>query len=622
MSIDRLRALHAEGGLAAEYPRIPALLAGADRTDLRQAGALLAGIDPDAVLAAHPATPVLSVALTGSSTLAPLAPAVTAELARHGLLARVHTGDPGAFALELSAPRAADVTVCLLDGSAVFDRLGTAPWNVDEVAAAAADLLVLLTRLAHGHRGCGQLVFTTLPLWTTWSAQVLDLRQRARLGAVWRRFNADLLDLAATVEDVCVVDLDPITGDTGPARDSRLESYARVAYTDPVLAELARHVGHLARALRGRPRKCLVLDLDGTLWGGTLAESGGTGLEMAHGYRGEAHRRFQQVVAQLGAQGVLLAVCSKNDPAEVAEVLRTHPDLLVRLDDFTAVLADWAPKTDTIGRIAETIGIGTDSLVLVDDSSTEAGLVRSHHPEIAVVEVDVDDPAGHVSRLLDDGWFDATAITDEDRARAGHYRAEARRAELRAGLGSLQDYLVELDTQVEVFQPGSDDVARLAQLTQRTNQFSLTTRRLDEAAVRSALVDSKVVIAPIRVRDRFGDHGVVGVACGHRRDGELHIEDLAMSCRVLGRGVETAWLGELLRWAAGQGLTGVVGCYRPTPRNGRVRDLYPEHGFAPTTTEADGTRWFRHDLGELPAPPPHVTVRSALPVAVPTGGNP
>ncbi|MDB1089346.1 HAD-IIIC family phosphatase [Streptomyces sp. ACA25] len=621
---DPVRALHDAGGLAARYPEVAQALAAAGPAEVRRAGSLLATVPADTVLAAHPGIPVLDIAVTGSSTLTPLVPALTGELARHGLLGRVRVGDPGAFALDLAVPATADLTLCVLDAGAVFDRFGDAPWTVDDVAAAADDLLQLLTGLVRTHteHGSGLLLLTTAPLPARWPAQILDLRNRARLGAVWRRFTAALLDLGADTPDTCVLDLDPLLSGTGPAWDPRLATYAHVAHTDAVLDALARQVGHLARGLCGRLRKCLVLDLDGTLWGGTLAESGADGLEMAQGYRGEAHRGFQRAVAQLASQGVLLAVCSKNDPEEVAEVLRTHPDLLLREDAFVTVLADWSPKVDTIATIADRIGIGTDSLVFVDDNSTEAGLVRSGRPEIAVIEVDAADPAGHASRLLADGWFDTTEITEEDRQRAGRYRTEARRAEFRSGFSSLQDYLAELETRVEIFEPGEGDIARLAQLTQRTNQFNLTTRRLDAAGVRTAVTDPDSVVAPVRVSDRFGRHGVVGVLFARRHGTELVIDNLVMSCRVLGRGIESAWLGELLRWAAAGGLTAVTGSYRPTPRNGRVADLYPDHGFRPQATDPDGTSWFRHDLTSLPGPLPHLTVDSALSRPALSGGTP
>lgn len=624
MSADRIRALRNEGTLAARYLELGPLLATADTTTVRRAGALLAGLSFEDVMASNPGIPAIAISITGSSTVAPLVPALTGELARHGLAGQVSAGDPGAYALHLARPAVADLTLCLLDASAVFDRIVSPVWTVDEVDAAAAELLGLLRQLAalHTEQGRGALVFTTAPLWSSWADQVLDLRERARLGAVWRRFAADLLELGTGGGAIYVIDLDPLLGDIGPARDARLEGYAHVAYTDALVGALARKAGHLARGLCGRPRKCLVLDLDGTLWGGTLAESGGDGLDMAEGFRGEAHRRFQRAVAQLGSQGVLLAVCSKNDANEVDQVLRTHPDLLVRRDDFVAVVADWGPKVANVPHVAEHIGIGVDSLVFVDDSITETGLIRANRPEIAVIDVDANEPATHADRLLADGWFDSTAITAEDRERVEKYRTEARRTDFRTGFSSLTDYLAELDTRLDIFAPGPADVARLAQLTQRTNQFNLMTLRLDDTAVRAALSDVDSVVAPIRVSDRFGDHGVVGVVFARRDGGAVLIDNLVMSCRVLGRGIESAWIGELLRWSAAQGATSVIGGYKPTPRNGRVENLLPEHGFAPIDIPAGfdtAARWFRHDLADLPDLVPNLTVESALPV--PTGGS-
>lgn len=613
---------------AGAWPLLPALLTTADPDTLRRAGVRLAALGADAVLAAHPRVPTLPVTLTGSSTLAPLVPPVTGELARHGILARVTVGDPGGWALTLAGrPEPGSTTLCVLDATAVFDRFGDGPWDVDDVAAAAEAVCAQLRAAADRHADAGAtLVLTTPPLWSPWPEQVLDLRERARLGAVWRRFTAALLDLGGPggPTAVHVLDTDPLAADTGPARDPRLERYAHVAFTDTWLAALARRFGHLVRGLHGRPRKCLVLDLDGTLWGGVLAETGPEGLDMADGPRGEAHRAFQRVVARLGRQGVLLAVCSKNDPDEVGAVLSGHPDLLVRADDLTSVAAGWEPKPDAVARIAEGIGIGTDSLVFVDDNPSETGSVAARFPDLVTVDVRAEDPAGHIGALLADGWFDSPAITDEDRERAGRYRTEARRAEFRADVGDQQEYLSGLGTRIEVFVPGPAELARVAQLTRRTNQFNLTTLRMDDRTVRDLLTDPDALTVALRVADRFGEHGLVGAAFAVREDSTdgpvLRIRNLVMSCRVLGRGVETAWIATLLGYAADSGATAVLAGYLPSARNERVAGLWPEHGFAPAGTAPDGTRLFRHPLNPVPAVPGHVEVDHRLPVPE-TGGS-
>ncbi|MFE7200184.1 HAD-IIIC family phosphatase [Pseudonocardia alni] len=618
---DPLRELTGESGtgcLVDGWPRVAELLAGASPAALRRAGARLSTIDTDAVLAAHPGTTDVPVTLTGSSTTAPLAPPLAAEIARHGLLPRITVGDPGGWAVALAAEPAPGLTVCLLDDSVVFDRLAGPVWTVDDVASASAEVRAQLATAARRHDGRGTgLVLTTPPLTHDRAGQVLDLRERARLGAVWRRFTADLLDLGGPdgTDGVHVVDTDPIALETGPARDPRLVRYAHVAFTDEWLAVLARRIGHLARARHGRPRKCLVLDLDGTLWGGTLAESGPDGLDMAEGFRGEAHRAFQRAVAVLGHQGVLLAVCSKNDPGEVAAVLADHPDLVVRAADLTAVEAGWGPKPEAVARIADRIGIGVDALVFVDDNPSETGSVRAAHPGVVTVDVDAADPAGHVGALLADGWFDVPTLTEDDRERAGRYRTETRRAAFRDTTGSVEDYLAGLDTRLQVLPAGRAEVARLAQLANRTNQFNLTTRRLDEPAVRALLDDPAALPVAVRVTDRFGDHGLVGAAFCSWRGTDLHVDNLVLSCRVLGRGVESAWIGALLRHAAAAGADSVVAGYRASPRNDRVRTLWPDHGFvaAPAPSSPGAGQVYRHSLTDLPPYPPYVSVQSSLP---------
>jgi FkbH-like protein len=613
-----LRALRQDDTLAAGYHRVAALLHDADPDTLRRCGAVLALVDPDDVSRHHPTLPVVTVSVTGSTTLAPLVRPLHAELARHGFVPRIQVGGYRQYQVELRDPTgpvfevSPDLTLCLLDADEVFAGLAT-PWTVDDVRRALDELGSSLATLAEAHARDhpGLLVFNTVPLVRHWSAQVVDHRSKARLGAAWREFNAALLRLAADRPGIVVLDSEPLLAETGPLTDARLARYAHARLGDDFLAGYAREIGHLARAVRGRTSKCLVLDLDGTMWGGTLAEDGPDGIHVADGPHGEAHHAFQLAARQLGSQGPLLAVCSKNDAAPVQRALREITELGVTEADLVAVIANWLPKSDNLTQLARQLNIGVDSLVFVDDSPSERGMVRAALPEVPVIAVDAAEPAWHVHRLLADGWFTTLELTDEDRVRGERYRTERQRLEFRETADSLSDYLAGLATTVELRRPTDADIGRIAQLTQRTNQFNLTTVRLDPAGVRRLADDPDTDVFLVRCADRFGSHGTVGALFTRWAGTALVVDNFVLSCRVLARGVESACLGEVLAAARRSGADSVIGAFRPTAKNHRVAGFYPEHGFTVRAPqEPDGTVAFEHPLRTEPEPVPHIGVDS------------
>ena len=602
--LDRLRGLQARGLLEKDHPTVAALLAdeALTDTDLLRAGRLLANLDHDAVLTHHPGTPVVTVAVTGQSTVGRVLDPLRAELARHGLLLRATVGEHGTYVRDLTQPQGSyDLTLCVLDAETVFSEVPV-PWRAADAERAATEVLRRLAALAGGFAGL--LVLNTVPLLRRYTHQLVDHASRAELGIVWREFNAGLLRLAAAHPAVVVIDLDPLIAEGGPAADPRMAAYAKEQLAAPLLAAYAREVGHLARSLCGRTRKALVLDLDNTLWDGILGEDGPEGIAAAGTLRGEAYGGFQKVVKQLGSQGVLLAVSSKNDEGPVLEVLRGHPDMALRERDFVSVEAGWRPKDGALARIARRLGIGADALVFADDSPAEREQVRLGLPEVAVVPLD-DEPALHVTRLLRDGWFDTLTLTREDRARTGRYREEGERRALRERAGSHEDFLRELRVGVELGPPRPHEYARLAQLTQRTNQFNLTGLRLRQHELAAV-----PLLLAARSTDRFGDNGLVGAVAGRYADDGLHLDNLWLSCRVLARGIEQACLSALLAYARERGLPAVYAGFRPTRANARARDFYPSLGFAETGhggTEGEAVI-FRHDLGVIPAIPGHVRI--------------
>ncbi|HEV3170708.1 MAG TPA: HAD-IIIC family phosphatase [Actinocrinis sp.] len=633
-ALSRLREVARSGSLAERYGSVAPLLAeiaaGPDPlTDLARAGRLLSRVDADEALRHGPGLGRIRAAVAGHSTVAAVVPSLTAELARHRLVLDAELGDFDGYLRELGSPDSPlyapglDLALVILDAQVVFDDLPET-WRVEDVGLAARETLARLDALAgrYAREGSATLVLNTVPLQHTHTHQLIDLKSRAALGAAWRSFNAGLLDLSARHERVVVLDLDPLIAAGGPVGDPRTAVYAKAHLGDELLARYAREVSHLARALRGMSKKVLAVDLDNTLWDGILGDDGPEGIHAATTFRGEAFGGFQQVVKQLGSQGVLLAVSSKNDLEPVLRVLREHPDMVLREEDFARINANWDPKDANLREIADRLGLGADAFVFADDSAFETELVAASLPAVAVVRLD-DEPAEHIGKLLADGWFDVLELTAEDRGRTEQYRTEAARRDLQDGAGSYEEYLRRLDVRVAVSPVGEGDVARVSQITLRANQFNLTTRRLSPADVASWTRTPGNYALCIRSADRFGDNGVVGALFAKAADDGLRIDNMLLSCRVFSRGIEQAAVAALLAHARAAGLGPVWAEYEPSAKNHRVRDFWPSLGFVPAFPATLGPRCgeaddvevlvFRHDLAELPAVPGHLRLEADFP---------
>ncbi|MEV6802841.1 HAD-IIIC family phosphatase [Micromonospora rifamycinica] len=613
---EELLRLHRGGGIEEHYPELPRLLAAVPDAELARAGRLLASIDVGRVLAAHPAVPSLSVAVTGHGTLSALVPALAAETARHGILPRLLPVEFDGYVRELADPdsglRAAmpDLVLCVLDPAIITEELPVT-WEPADVDRVLTEKVAVFARLAEHFAtlGHGTLVMNTIPLPQRLVAQLVDQRSRARLGMCWRSANVKLLGLTESVPGLTVVDLDPLLAEGCPLSEPRMDVYAKAHLSAELLSRYAREVVHIARHLVGRVRKCLVLDLDQTVWGGTVGDDGIDGIEVAEGYRGEAYTAFQRVVKQLATQGVLLAAVSKNDPEPVSQVFREHPRMTLREDDFVRMIADWSPKHDNLRRLARSLNLGLDSLVFVDDSPYECGLVRRELPEVEVVQLD-EEPALHVEKLLRDAWFLTPATTAEDRKRTTLYREELARSDFLLGFDSITDYLRELGVVVRIEPVTDADVARVSQLSLRTNQFNLTTLRLQPADVRDLLDRPDRLPLVVRAADRFGDNGLVGAVFLRAGVDGLHIDNFLLSCRVFGRGIEQTCLAVVLKHAQAHGHRVVFGYYRETAKNGTVRKLYPRYGFVADPPTPDAVTRFRS--GTAIAVPDHVKLTDLL----------
>ena len=357
----------------------------------------------------------------------------------------------------------------------------------------------------------------------------------------------------------------------------------------PVLADaLAAHL----RAVLGLTRKVLVTDLDNTLWKGVVGEDGLEGIQIGPGSpHGEAHAGLQQYLLDLKSRGILLAVASKNNPEDACLPFQEHPHMLLRMEDFAAFEANWNDKAASLREIARKLSLGLDSFVFLDDSPLEREWVRSQLPEVAVVELRPS--IFHYVADFDRGrYFESLTLSAEDRARADQYRSEAARKHLQVTSQSLDEFLAQLQLRASHAPVNGKNLARVAQLTNKTNQFNLTTRRYTEAQVQKMAEDAAGWTCAFQLSDRMGDYGLIGfIFCRPAQACQWEIDTWLMSCRVLGRQMEKFMFDHLVGAAQQRGIQEIVAVYRRTPRNGLVREHYSKLGFTKIDETPEETRY-------------------------------
>ncbi len=385
---------------------------------------------------------------------------------------------------------------------------------------------------------------------------------------------------------------------------------AKLPFSQQFLPIYAEHVCRLLGAQRGLSRRCLVVDLDNTLWGGVIGDEGINGIVIGQGNpTGEAHLDLQHYLASLRQRGIVLCVSSKNNEEAARLPFRDHPDMLLRESDFAVFQANWNDKATNIQAIADTLALGLDALVFVDDNPFEREMVRRALPGVAVPELP-NDPALYARTLSAAGYFEAVTFSEDDRKRASYYAGNAQRVSLERQVGDLAGYLASLEMEIE-FRP-FDEVgrSRITQLINKSNQFNLTTRRYTENDVARFESDPANTSLQVRLHDKFGDNGMISVViCRWTDSGVGEIDTWLMSCRVLGRRVEDAVLRELLRHAKHKGVSKLRGTYVPTSRNRLVEQHYAKLGFTHVAQQTDGTTIWELDVACASVDPPPMIVK-------------
>ena len=412
------------------------------------------------------------------------------------------------------------------------------------------------------------------------------------------RLNDRFCSYAQTHESFFINDINYVSAVYGIKKWADPGDWYRYKYALSVSAipDFAFNLARIIKAVYGRNKKAFALDMDNTLWGGIVGDDGPENIRIGHeDAESELFTEFQQYIRAHKDLGILLTVASKNDEENALAGL-ARPDSTLKKDDFIIIKANWDNKDRNIAGIASELNIGSDSFVFVDDNPVERALVEDQIPGISVPEVGA--PETYIDVLDSNGFFEVTGISEEDIKRGGMYKANMERAKASAQFDNYDEYLRSLEMTAEIKPFAPVYMARIAELTNKSNQFNLTTKRCSQADIEKFAADPEYITLYGRLEDKFGDNGVVAVTFGHAEGDTFHIDLWLMSCRVLKRGMEFAMMDELIAQAKSRNITKIKGYYYPTAKNKMVRDFYALQGFEKISEAEDGASEWLLDLNK------------------------
>jgi len=552
-------------------------------------------------LASHLRSKPLRIRFLRSFTVEPALPLLRAGALVLGIDIEPVVADFGVYAQEILDPQSAtyssapNVVVLALQTRDIAPEL----WTRGPVASADA-LAAARTRVVDEFRSYittfrsrsqAELIVHGLECLPVAQTGILDNQGPSGQIETTQLINHDLMRLCKE-QGAYFLDYDGLVARYGRRSwlDERRWLDARLPISSGALPALADEWLRFICPIAGRSAKCLVCDLDNTLWGGVVGEDGYDGIKLDGEYPGGAFQALQRAILDIADRGVILAIASKNNAEDALHVLREHPGMLLRPDRFAAIRINWNPKAQSLREIAKELNIGIDSLVFLDDNPVERAHIRHEVPEVTVLELP-EDPMAYADTLRACPLFERLRLSAEDRERGNYYAVQRQRSELQAAMGSPDDYLRKLETVATVGRADELTIPRIAQLTRKTNQFNLTTRRYSDEEIAALSASPDAGVYWLKVADRFGDNGLVGVAILKFHDGKSELDTFLLSCRVIGRTVETAFLSRLREEARSHNAGNLTAWFLPTAKNEPTKDFLPKNGFRLVEETPTGSRW-------------------------------
>lgn len=542
------------------------------------------------------------VGLLRSFTLEPTVPILRAAALVHGLDLTIQMGPLNAYAQQILDHRGdlhtqlSDVVILAVHTRDIAPELwaglhekgGPTPQQRAEEVDAHFRTLVDSFR----QRSNATLVIHTLEKPPHAFDGILDSQRADGQIEAIEKINIELRNIARRYSDVYVLDYDALAARFGRERwtDERLWLTAKLPISPAALLPLADEWLQFLCPALGRLSKVLVTDLDNTLWKGVIGEDGMDGIQIGPAYAGAPFAELQRALLGLRNRGILLAIASKNNRDDAYSALSLHPNMLLRPEHFVAERINWQNKPQNLREIAAELNVGIDSLAFLDDNPVERDLVRLELPEVTIIELP-DDPSGYAQAVQCTPELQRLRVSDEDVQRSKFYAERRERNEARANHQSLESFYHWLEQKVEIAPLTDVTAARIAQLTQKTNQFNATTKRYTEQQIIELAASSGCEIFSVRAKDHFGDNGIVGVLISRIANENCEIDSFILSCRVISRTIETAMLTFLLERCRTKGVRTVHGCIVSTPKNEPVRTLYERHGFTRVSGDEDHSLW-------------------------------
>lgn len=411
------------------------------------------------------------------------------------------------------------------------------------------------------------------------------------------KYNSGLVAASTTHSNLKVVDIDEFTSryPTEDMMDWKFYFLSQMGMNPRLSGEFQKWFAKKMDQIALKRKKCLVLDLDNTLWGGILGEDGPDGIKIGGDYPGKAFLYFQKGLLELSKNGVILAVCSKNNEQDVTDLWEKNPFLMLRKEHFAAYRINWQDKATNLKELAEELNLGLDSFVFVDDNPTERELIRQLLPMVAVPDFPVQpyELPAFFKKMVEE-YFKVYAITEEDKKKTAQYKANAQRSSFQKSFSDFGDFLRSLDIHLTIASANEYNIPRIAQMTQKTNQFNLTTKRYTDADIK-AMVGKGSQVYCLSVADRFGDNGITGCMIV---DGS-EIDSFLLSCRILGKGIEMAFIKKVFQMLRDQGVTELKAKYLPTAKNAQVRDFCEKVGMQCVTENEQGEKEYKANLADM-----------------------
>jgi len=503
-----------------------------------------------------------------------------------------------------------DITFLIIDCRNVFGELFLNPYSLSAeerkqfVQTKSDEIINLAKTLVK--KSNSKLIISNFSIPSYSPIGINETREEFGLHDMVRSLNQNIKIGLRLEPEIFIYDLNSFVTKFG---ENNVFNYKQFFYGDirislhciPYLAEEL--IGYVTAVL-GLSKKCLVLDLDNTLWGGIIGEDGIEGIKLGDDPVGRSYVEFQYNLLALNQRGILLAINSKNNFDEAIQVIKEHPNMILKEDNFTCVRINWNDKVANMKEISDELNIGLDSMVFVDDDPVNIEYVRSNLPEVVSIQMPADNCHNNASHLKSmTTLFDVLKLTDEDKARNKMYLEQRKRAEFKTQVGDLENFLKQMNISVNIKNADDFTIPRISQLTLKTNQFNLTTRRYQEEDIRKFSQDSKKIVECAQIEDKFGDNGITAAYIVNKdNEQQWTIDTFLLSCRVIGRGVEDGILSHIIEKARKDGISQVRGEYIKTEKNQPAENLFVDFGF-----KKEGDFWI-FDTNDQFKKPKHLVI--------------